>query len=89
MSGNASNLRARKANGNGAAANGNGKEADSATIAAGKSSHVVNYIPTAYGQAMDKKLDQHQTYEFGGPIGVSAMMLLFPVLMCELRFDDR
>lgn len=24
-------------------------------------------------------------YEFGGPIGVLAMMLGFPVLMCELR----
>jgi len=78
------NLRARKTNGNGAAANGNGKAAvASATIANGQSNQLINAIPTAYGQAMDKKLDEHQSYEFGGPRGVSAMMIGFPILMCE------
>lgn len=84
------NLRARKTNGNGAAANGNGaSKSDSATIASGQSKTLINNIPTAYGQAMDKKLDEHQSYEFGGPVGVAAMMIGFPILMCECDQDWR
>ncbi|RXK41308.1 delta24(24(1))-sterol reductase [Tremella mesenterica] len=44
----------------------------------------VNAVPTEHGKEMDKKLDQHETFEFGGPVGVTAMMLLFPVLMYYL-----
>ncbi|CCA75379.1 probable ERG4-sterol C-24 reductase [Serendipita indica DSM 11827] len=36
---------------------------------------------TAKGKERDKAMDQHQYYEFGGPWGVTAMMLFFPVLM--------
>ncbi|KAJ9096769.1 hypothetical protein QFC21_005039 [Naganishia friedmannii] len=41
------------------------------------------YKPTEHGRKMDKKLDEHFGWEFGGPWGVSAMMLGFPVLMCK------
>ncbi|CAK9783413.1 delta24(24-1) sterol reductase [Cutaneotrichosporon oleaginosum] len=79
----ASNLRARKngaANGNGAETNGHAKNGNGK--AAGT---VLSYaIPTEYGQAMDRKLDTHQSYEFGGPVGVSAMMIGFPLLMYYL-----
>lgn len=76
MSGPASNLRARKSNGNGDGA------APSPAKANGKGT-LINAVPTAYGQAMDKKLDTHQSYEFGGPVGVGAMMIGFPLLMCK------
>ncbi|KAG8818632.1 C-24(28) sterol reductase [Serendipita sp. 399] len=36
---------------------------------------------TAKGKKQDKLMDEHQYYEFGGPWGVTAMMLIFPVLM--------
>ncbi|KAG8842210.1 C-24(28) sterol reductase [Serendipita sp. 411] len=36
---------------------------------------------SAKGKERDKAMDQHQYYEFGGPWGVTAMMLIFPVLM--------
>ncbi|KAJ9113639.1 hypothetical protein QFC22_005947 [Naganishia vaughanmartiniae] len=42
------------------------------------------YKPTEHGRKMDKKLDEHFGWEFGGPWGVSAMMLGFPVLMYYL-----
>jgi delta24(24(1))-sterol reductase len=61
----------------------------------------INAVPTEHGQEMDKKLDEHQScvrlrrdrrsssadprYEFGGPVGVTAMMIGFPLLMCELH----
>ncbi|KIR81692.1 delta24(24(1))-sterol reductase [Cryptococcus gattii EJB2] len=44
----------------------------------------INAVPTEHGQERDKELDEHQEYEFGGPIGVLAMMLGFPVLMYYL-----
>ncbi|ORY27457.1 ergosterol biosynthesis ERG4/ERG24 [Naematelia encephala] len=44
----------------------------------------VNAVPTEHGQEMDKKLDEHQSYEFGGPVGVTAMMIGFPLLMYYL-----
>lgn len=59
----ASNLRARKTNG--AASNGNG--AAKAVNGNGKAANgtVLSYaIPTEYGQAMDRKLDTHQSYVF-------------------------
>lgn len=40
-------------------------------------------IPTERGQEMDRILDTHEEYEFGGPVGTLAMMLGFPPLMCE------
>lgn len=65
MSGPASNLRARKTNG----ASGNAATdgaANTATIPArnkNAAGTVLSYaIPTEYGQAMDRKLDTHQSY---------------------------
>lgn len=86
MSGSASNLRERKPNGaaNGAAANGastNGNGNADSTVA-------VN-MPTIYGQAMDKKLDTHESYEFGGPAGVTAMMIGFPLMMCTFTRHEK
>ncbi len=53
MSGPASNLRARKTNG-ASTGNGEAKKAASGTV--------LSYaIPTEYGQAMDRKLDTHQS----------------------------
>lgn len=58
MSGPASNLRARKTNG-AAATNGNG----AATNGKAANGTMLSYaIPTEYGQAMDRKLDTHQSY---------------------------
>ncbi|WVF70772.1 hypothetical protein IAT40_005566 [Kwoniella sp. CBS 6097] len=45
---------------------------------------LVNAMPTEHGQEMDKKLDEHSEYEFGGPVGVVAMMVGFPLLMYYL-----
>ncbi|KAI5451036.1 C-24(28) sterol reductase [Naganishia albida] len=42
------------------------------------------YAPTAHGRLMDAKLDSHTSWEFGGPVGVSLMMLGFPVMMYYL-----
>ncbi|THV02473.1 ERG4/ERG24 ergosterol biosynthesis protein [Dendrothele bispora CBS 962.96] len=36
------------------------------------------------GKKLDQKLDQHGSYEFGGPLGVAAIMTGFPVLMYYL-----
>jgi delta24(24(1))-sterol reductase len=36
------------------------------------------------GKEIDRRLDQHDRYEFGGPLGVTAIMLGFPVLMYYL-----
>ncbi|WVO17798.1 hypothetical protein L204_105496 [Cryptococcus depauperatus] len=56
------------------------------SITNGKSTALlkVNAIPTEYGQEMDKKVDEHEEWEFGGPTGVLAMMVLFPILMYYL-----
>ncbi|OCF55613.1 delta24(24(1))-sterol reductase [Kwoniella mangroviensis CBS 10435] len=71
-----SNLRKRKSNGN----------LNSDNILNGKSTALlkINAMPTEHGQEMDKKLDEHQSYEFGGPVGVTAMMVGFPLLMYYL-----
>ncbi|CCO29905.1 hypothetical protein BN14_03928 [Rhizoctonia solani AG-1 IB] len=37
--------------------------------------------PTVAGKASDARLDSHEHYEFGGPIGVTAMMAFFPPMM--------
>ncbi|TFY77412.1 hypothetical protein EWM64_g6598 [Hericium alpestre] len=39
---------------------------------------------TNEGRKADKLLDTHDTYEFGGPWGVTAMMVFFPMLMYYL-----
>ncbi|KAG1808748.1 ERG4 ERG24 ergosterol biosynthesis protein [Suillus subaureus] len=39
---------------------------------------------TDEGRKVDQLLDEHQTYEFGGPAGVTAMMVGFPMLMYYL-----
>jgi len=39
---------------------------------------------SAEGKAKDELLDQHGSWEFGGPIGVTAMMVGFPMLMYYL-----
>ncbi|GJJ11481.1 hypothetical protein Clacol_005714 [Clathrus columnatus] len=49
---------------------------------------------TEKGRLSDQKLDQHLSYEFGGPWGVFAMMVGFPVLMyylwaCLTFYDGR
>ncbi|KAJ7759252.1 ergosterol biosynthesis ERG4/ERG24 [Mycena metata] len=36
------------------------------------------------GKEVDRRLDQHDQYEFGGPLGVTAIMLGFPTLMYYL-----
>jgi delta24(24(1))-sterol reductase len=36
------------------------------------------------GREVDKRLDEHERYEFGGPWGVTAMMTGFPMLMYYL-----
>ncbi|KAF8216569.1 ergosterol biosynthesis ERG4/ERG24 [Mycena galopus ATCC 62051] len=36
------------------------------------------------GKEVDHRLDQHEQYEFGGPFGVTCIMLGFPVLMYYL-----
>ncbi|PBK99714.1 ERG4/ERG24 ergosterol biosynthesis protein [Armillaria gallica] len=36
------------------------------------------------GKKIDQRLDQHETYEFGGPLGVTAIMTGFPLLMYYL-----
>lgn len=58
---------------------------DSRKIASGESMALMKPggIPTEHGQEMDKLLDSHQEYEFGGPLGTGAMMLFFPPMMCE------
>jgi delta24(24(1))-sterol reductase len=42
------------------------------------------YAPTEHGRLIDAKLDSHTSWEFGGPWGVTAMMLGFPVMMYYL-----
>ncbi|KAF8323103.1 ERG4/ERG24 ergosterol biosynthesis protein [Clavulina sp. PMI_390] len=54
--------------------------------------HVIKV--TDEGRKVDKKLDQHQEYEFGGPVGVTAMITCFPVLMyyfwaCLVFYDGQ
>ncbi|PWN36771.1 putative ERG4-sterol C-24 reductase [Meira miltonrushii] len=61
---------------------------DEQIIGGGKERALVRYNPgiviSEKGRESDKKLDEHEEYEFGGPWGVTAMMTLFPVLMYYL-----
>ncbi|KAJ7472245.1 ergosterol biosynthesis ERG4/ERG24 [Mycena galericulata] len=41
-------------------------------------------VVTEAGKEIDRRLDQHDHYEFGGPLGVTAIMLGFPALMYYL-----
>ncbi len=81
VNGPAGNLRKRKSN----------TVLTSDSITNGQSTALlkVNAIPTEHGQEMDKKLDEHEVYEFGGPVGAFAMMTLFPALMCESKMRFR
>jgi delta24(24(1))-sterol reductase len=89
----AANLRKRKSLNPTTAADGpaEGQEdiADGKTnaggIASGESLAVLRPggIPTEHGQEIDRQMDEHEEYEFGGPVGTTAMMVIFPVLMCE------
>ncbi|KAG8712388.1 C-24(28) sterol reductase [Ceratobasidium sp. 394] len=45
---------------------------------------VASTIPSSVGKESDVRLDKHETYEFGGPVGVTAMIFDFPVLMYYL-----
>lgn len=40
------------------------------------------FEPTPEARRADLAADTHHAYEFGGPFGVTAMMLGFPCLMC-------
>lgn len=39
--------------------------------------------PSEEALARDRLADTHTRYEFGGPVGVSCMMVGFPLMMCE------
>ncbi|CUA70663.1 delta24(24(1))-sterol reductase [Rhizoctonia solani] len=43
--------------------------------------HDTSREPTVEGRASDARLDAHEHYEFGGPSGVAAMMVFFPLMM--------
>lgn len=47
---------------------------------------VPNTTTTESGEKIDKQCDSKIIYEFGGPIGVSMIMLISPVLMCYFYF---
>jgi delta24(24(1))-sterol reductase len=38
-------------------------------------------------RARDKLADTHTRFEFGGPLGVSAMMTGFPLMMCTVLLE--
>ncbi|GLB41937.1 putative ERG4 ERG24 ergosterol biosynthesis protein [Lyophyllum shimeji] len=59
--------------------------------ATGKTNKIVI---TEQGREIDRRLDTHETYEFGGPLGCIAIMTFFPVLMyylwiCLWFYDGR
>ncbi|EPQ56334.1 ERG4/ERG24 ergosterol biosynthesis protein [Gloeophyllum trabeum ATCC 11539] len=60
-------------------ANGNGVANGSANEKLGPKN-----VPTEEGRKKDELLDKHDKYEFGGPWGVTAMMIGFPMLMYYL-----
>jgi hypothetical protein len=43
----------------------------------------VEYKPSDEARVRDRQADLHSRYEFGGPLGVTAMMTGFPLMMCE------
>lgn len=61
---------------------------DPQIVGGSKETALVNYNPgiviSEKGREKDKKLDEHEGWEFGGPWGVTAMMTLFPLLMYYL-----
>ena len=61
---------------------------DDQIVGGGKERAVTHYTPgiviTKKGRESDKRMDTHQTWEFGGPWGVTAMMTFFPMLMYYL-----
>ncbi|CAD6893802.1 unnamed protein product [Tilletia laevis] len=46
--------------------------------------HTPGIVISEGGRAQDKKLDAHYEYEFGGPVGVIALMTFFPLIMYYL-----
>lgn len=58
---------------------------DPQIIGGTKETALISYNPgiiiSEQGRTTDRKLDQHDEWEFGGPWGVTAMMILFPLLM--------
>ncbi|KAJ1028770.1 hypothetical protein NDA16_001935 [Ustilago loliicola] len=61
---------------------------DDQIMGGGKQQTLVKYSPgiviSEQGRQTDKKLDEHDDWEFGGPWGVTAMMTLSPLLMYYL-----
>lgn len=61
---------------------------DPQIVGGNKETALIHYNPgiviSETGRKTDKKLDEHESWEFGGPWGVTAMMTLFPVLMYYL-----
>ncbi|CAO1613069.1 unnamed protein product [Parajaminaea phylloscopi] len=61
---------------------------DPQIVGGSKETALINYNPgiviSEQGRVTDKKLDQHDDWEFGGPWGVTAMMVFFPLLMYYL-----
>ncbi|KAK7012870.1 ergosterol biosynthesis ERG4/ERG24 [Favolaschia claudopus] len=51
---------------------------------AGKSPATNKITVSEAGKEIDRRLDQHDKYEFGGPFGVTCIMLGFPALMYYL-----
>jgi delta24(24(1))-sterol reductase len=84
----AANLRKRKSVGTTEIADG---KTNAGGIASGESLAVLRPggIPTEHGQEIDRQMDEHEEYEFGGPVGTTAMMVIFPVLMCESTLSMR
>lgn len=71
----ASTIRRRRGNASSQKATGNARP--SAQDASSTSTPLVN-------DKMAKMVDEKIVYEFGGPLGVSVLMVLFPALMCYL-----
>ena len=46
-------------------------------------SRQVDFVPSPEARLKDLAADTHSHWEFGGPVGVTAMMMGFPCLMCE------
>jgi delta24(24(1))-sterol reductase len=49
-----------------------------------KSPATKKIVVSEAGKESDRRLDQHESYEFGGPWGVTAVMIGFPLLMYYL-----
>lgn len=69
-------LRSRSSNGNGSTT--------SKPPTDSKTGVVSRYLVTEHGRKTDAALDKHDSWEFGGPWGVVAMMAGFPCLMYYL-----